>query len=151
MIIAVLSLDYSPAAAYEADGWKARQSRLIQRQAVAQTADGAIEIEVYVEPEHQSWGRLVGEWTSSLYRELYNRYVFSLKDKVLEPFLKNANFRRALKDLGTDQFRTYDRRIREDITFLINNLVDRYGYSEQSAREVCIYVVDNELAEEFEE
>ncbi len=88
---------------------------------------------------------------TELYRELYDRYVFSLKDKVLEPFLKNANFRRALKDLGTDQFRTYDKRIREDITYLISNLADRYGYSEQSAREVCIYVVDNELAEEFED
>jgi hypothetical protein len=88
---------------------------------------------------------------TALFDELHKRYVFSLKDKVLEPFLKNANFRRALKEYGTDDFRTYDKRIRDDIAFLIGNLVDKYGYSEQSAREVCIYAVDNELSEEFED
>ena len=88
---------------------------------------------------------------TELFGEMYKRYVFSLKEKVLEPFLKNANFRRALKDYATDDFRTYDKRIRDDVTYLISNLVERYGYNEQAAREVCIYVVDNELAEEFEE
>ena len=88
---------------------------------------------------------------TGLFTELHNRYVFSLKEKVLEPLLKNANFRRALRDYGTDDFRTYDKRIRDDITYLIGNLVERYGYNEQAAREVCVYVVDNELAEEFEE
>ena len=88
---------------------------------------------------------------AGLFQELHKRYVFSLKDKVLEPFLKNANFRRALKEYGTDDFRTYDKRIRDDIAYLIGNLVDKYGYSEQSAREVCIYAVDNELSEEFED
>ncbi len=88
---------------------------------------------------------------TALFEELHKRYVFSLKDKVLEPFLKNANFRRALKEYGTDDFRTYDKRIRDDITYLIGNLVDKYGYGEQSAREVCIYAVDNELSEEYEE
>ena len=94
-------------------------------------------------------GRDIGD--TELFAALHNRYVFSLKEKVLEPFLKNANFRRALKDYGTDDFRTYDKRIRDDVTYLIGNLVDHYGYGEQSAREVCIYAVDNELSEEFEE
>jgi len=89
--------------------------------------------------------------TTELYRNLHKRYVFSLKDKVLEPFLANANFRRALKDFNTDDFRTYDKRIRDDVAYLIDNLIHRYGYTEKSAREMCIYVVDNELAEEFEE
>ncbi len=88
---------------------------------------------------------------TELFDEMHKRYVFSLKEKVLEPFLKNANFRRALKDFASDDFRTYDKRIRDDVTYLIANLVEKYGYNEQAAREVCIYVVDNELAEEFEE
>jgi len=88
---------------------------------------------------------------TDLFAELHKRYVFSLKEKVLEPFLRNANFRRALKDFGTDDFRTYDRKIRDDVTYLLNNLQDKFGYNEQGAREVCIYVVDHELAEEFEE
>ena len=88
---------------------------------------------------------------TALYQELHKRYVFSLKDKVLEPFMKNANFRRALKDYGTEEFRTYDKRVREDVTFLINNLTEQFGYTEQGAREVCIYVVDNDLAEVFQD
>ncbi len=87
---------------------------------------------------------------TALYQELHKRYVFSLKEEVLTPFLENANFRRALKDYDTDDFRTYDKRVREDVTFLINNLTEQYGYTEQGAREVCMYVVDNELAEVFE-
>ena len=94
-------------------------------------------------------GRDVTE--TELYGDPDERYRSRLKDKVLEPFLANANFRRALKDYATDDFRTYDKRIREDVTYLIDNLVKRYGYTEKSAREMCIYVVDNELAEEFGE
>jgi len=84
-----------------------------------------------------------------LYNDLLKRYVFSLKNKVLEPFLKNANFRRALKDFGTDEFKTYDQRIREDVSYLIANLCDRFGYNEPGARQVCLYVVDHDLAAEF--
>jgi hypothetical protein len=87
---------------------------------------------------------------TNLYRELHDRYVYSLKDQVLEPFLKNANFRRALKDYGTEEFRTYDHRIRADVSYLIANLCDRYEYNESSAREVCLYVLDQNLSEEFD-
>jgi predicted Ser/Thr protein kinase len=86
---------------------------------------------------------------TELYQALRERYVYHLKEKVLEPFLKNANFRRALKDLGSDDFRTYDSKIRADVRFLLRNLCDRFGYNEQSAREVCLYVIDHNLAEEF--
>ncbi len=86
---------------------------------------------------------------TELFRALRDRYVFHLKEKVLEPFLKNANFRRALKDLGGDDFKTYDAKIQADVRFLIGNLCDRFGYNEPSAREVCLYVIDHNLAEEF--
>lgn len=86
---------------------------------------------------------------TELFAELRDRYVFHLKEKVLEPFLGNINFRRALKDLDTEDFRTYDARIQADVRYLIGNLCDRFGYNESSAREVCLYVVDNKLAEEF--
>ena len=88
---------------------------------------------------------------TDLYLSLRDRYVYHLKEKVLEPFLGNANFRRALKDLGTEEFRTYDEKIQADVRFLISNLCDRFGYNESSAREVCLYVVDHNLAEEFAE
>ena len=68
---------------------------------------------------------------------------------MLEPFLENVNFRRAIKDYDRDEFHTYDQRIRNDVTYLVTNLCDKYGYNEQGAKEVCIYVIDNELAQEF--
>ncbi len=86
---------------------------------------------------------------TDLYMLLYEKYVFNLKQKVMDPFLKNENFRRAIKDYDTEPFKTYDKRIREDVTFLINNLIKKYNYSPKGAKEICMYVVDNELAQKF--
>lgn len=86
---------------------------------------------------------------TDLYLNLRDRYIYHLKEKVLDPFLQNENFRRAIKDFDTDSFKTYDRKIREDVTFLINNLVKKYQYNKKGAREVCMYVVDNDLAKKY--
>ncbi|MBI2353550.1 MAG: serine protein kinase PrkA [Deltaproteobacteria bacterium] len=87
---------------------------------------------------------------TALYESLHERYVHNLKEKVLEPFLDNVNFRRAIKDYDTEAFKTYDKRIRDDVTFLINNLcTGKYHYTQQSAKEVCVYVIDNDLARKF--
>ncbi|MGD9875162.1 serine protein kinase PrkA [Desulfococcus sp.] len=86
---------------------------------------------------------------TQLYQDLYERYVYTLKEKVLDPFLKNENFRQAIKDYGKDAFKTYDKRIREDVTFLMNNLSKKSRYTEQGAKEVCMYVIDNNLASKF--
>jgi predicted Ser/Thr protein kinase len=87
---------------------------------------------------------------TTLYQSLHKRYVHNLKEKVLEPFLDNANFRRAIKDYDTEAFKTYDKRIRDDVSFLINNLcAAKYHYTKQSAKEICVYVIDNDLARKF--
>jgi len=87
---------------------------------------------------------------TGLYQSLHERYIYSLKEKVLEPFLDNTNFRRAIKDYDTELFKTYDKRIRDDVSFLINNLcAAKHHYTKQSAKEVCIYVIDNDLARKF--
>jgi predicted Ser/Thr protein kinase len=86
---------------------------------------------------------------TKLYQALHERYVYSLKEKVLDPFLLNENFRRAIKDYGLEDFKTYDKKIRDDVTFLIHNLENKYRYTPQGAKEVCIYVIDNDLAQKF--
>lgn len=86
---------------------------------------------------------------TEVYKSLRERYVHNLKEKVMDPFLQNENFRRAIKDYGTDAFNAYDRRIRREVTFLMRNLKRKYGYTEQGAREICIYVIDNDLAKTF--
>ena len=84
-----------------------------------------------------------------IYKELHERYVQNIKEKVLDPFLDNNNFRRAIKDYNLVDFNTYDKRIRIDVKYLLRNLQRKFGYSEQGAREVCIYVIDNDLARTF--
>jgi predicted Ser/Thr protein kinase len=86
---------------------------------------------------------------TKLYQDMHDRYVYNLKEKVLDPFLENENFRRAIKDYGEEGFRAYDKRIRDDVTYLLNNLCNKLRYTEQGAKEVCIYVIDNDLAKKF--
>ncbi|MCP4579246.1 MAG: serine protein kinase PrkA [Deltaproteobacteria bacterium] len=88
---------------------------------------------------------------TTLYQSMHDRYVHQLKERVLDPFLKNENFRRAIKDYGEEDFKTYDEKIRDDVSFMIHNLCEKHGYSRQGAKEVCIYVVDNQLAGKFSE
>ena len=86
---------------------------------------------------------------TSLYLHLHERYVHNLKEKVLEPFMKNENFRRAIKDYNEEAFKTYDKKIQDDVHFLMHNLHKKHGYSRQGAKEICIYVVDNNIARAF--
>jgi predicted Ser/Thr protein kinase len=88
-------------------------------------------------------------YETQLYLSLYQRYIHNLKENVLDPFLKNDNFRSAIKDYATETFKSYDKRIREDVALLIQNLNAKYGYTELGAKEVCIYVIDNNLAKTF--
>lgn len=86
---------------------------------------------------------------TEIYRSLHKRYLHHLKEDVLEPFLRNTNFRGAIRDHGSESFKTYDKRIQEDVSMLLLNLQKNYGYSEQGARQVCLYVIDNDLARAF--
>lgn len=86
---------------------------------------------------------------TTLFNNIKDRFIYSLKEKVLDPFLDNENFRRAVKDYAHEDFKTYDKKIRDDVTFLINNLMDKYRYTEHGAKSVCMYVIDNNLAKKF--
>jgi predicted Ser/Thr protein kinase len=86
---------------------------------------------------------------TKIYEALRDRYVFHLKETVLDPFLENDNFRRAIKDYGGKEFKSYSRKIRNDVKSLIKKLQKKGGYTEQGAREVCIYVIDKNLAKKY--
>lgn len=83
-----------------------------------------------------------------LYKNLQERYTYNLKEKALDPFVTNPNFRSAIKDYDTPAFKTYDKRIRSDVEFMMRNLSTKFGYTQQGAREVCIYVIDSQLTRE---
>jgi predicted Ser/Thr protein kinase len=86
---------------------------------------------------------------TEIYKRLHDRYVQNVKEKVLDPFLDNENFRRGIKEYDTPDFKTYDKRIRVDIRYLLRNLQRKFNYTEKGAREVCMYVIDNDLARSF--
>jgi predicted Ser/Thr protein kinase len=86
---------------------------------------------------------------TKIFQSMHDRYVYNLKEKVLDPFLENENFRRAIKDYNDEEFKTYDKRIRDDVDYLLKNLRKKYRYADQGAKEVCMYVIDNDLAKKF--
>ncbi len=86
---------------------------------------------------------------TKLFKSLHERYVHNLKKRVLEPFIENENFRNAIKDFDTKKFKSHDRRIKKDVQFLLDNLVEKFEYTTQGANEACIYVIDNGLADKF--
>jgi hypothetical protein len=86
---------------------------------------------------------------TTLFNNLNERYIYNIKEKVLDPFLDNENFRRGIKDYGNEEFKTYDRKIQDDVTYLMANLTEKFQYNSQGAKAVCIYVIDNDLAKKF--
>ncbi len=88
---------------------------------------------------------------TDLFSNLRDRYIHHIKKAVLDPFLENENFRRAIKDYGEEDFKTYDEKIRDDVTYLMTNLTEKFGYTPQGAKAICIYVIDNDLARKFKE
>ncbi|MBI2625044.1 MAG: serine protein kinase PrkA [Candidatus Nealsonbacteria bacterium] len=101
----------------------------------------------YVEIVAQDPGQKITE--TELYQELFKSYVRNLKKKVLNPFLANKNFREAIKLFGTKEFETFDSRLKEHVAYLIKNLINKFGYTEQGAKEICLHVIDKKLTEKF--
>ena len=86
---------------------------------------------------------------SDLFVDLFNKYIRNLKENALYPFVNNENFRRAILDYKTTKFKNYDKKIKDNVKFLINNLMKKFNYNEHSAKQIVIYVLDNKLAGKF--
>lgn len=86
---------------------------------------------------------------TELYRDFFTAYARNLKENALRPFVGNKNFREAIKAFGSKEFETFDERLRRHISHMIKALMEDYGYSQQGAKEICLYVLDKNLAEKF--
>ncbi|MFH1063523.1 MAG: serine protein kinase PrkA [Candidatus Woesearchaeota archaeon] len=86
---------------------------------------------------------------TELFQMLYKHYINSAKANVLEPFKDNENFMFAVKAYGTPGFNTYEERMRKDITLLIENLQNKFKYTEEGAKQLCEYAVENGLFNEY--
>ena len=87
---------------------------------------------------------------TNLYNLLLQKYQYSLKEDVLNPLIENDNYRNAIKDYDLPVFKTYDKKIRSDVKFFIKNLKRKYGYSENGAKQVSLYVIDNNIPKKFQ-
>lgn len=86
---------------------------------------------------------------SKLYIELFDDYARNLKEKVLQPFANNQNFKDAIRFFGTKEFEAFDARLKEHVSHMMKNLQEKFGYTEQGAKEIVLYVLEHKLHEEF--
>ena len=115
------------------DQWVLRHARDIQNE--------------YVRIIAQERGTKITE--TELYKKLFASYTGNLKEKTFRPFLKSDNFKEAVASFRTKEFETFDTRLKDHIAHMIKVLIDRFGYTEQGAKEIGIYVVDQKLVEKF--
>ncbi len=80
---------------------------------------------------------------------LFGRYTANLKDNALAPYYGNTNFRRAISEYGQKSFYTYDDRLTTDIKRMVSNLKKKYAYSKRGAVQICLYVIDKDLAKKY--
>ena len=88
---------------------------------------------------------------TELYSNLYKKYVQNLKNNALDPFMANKNLRNAIKEFGTKEFKSHDKKIKRDSTYLIQSLIRKFNYDKEDAKEICIYVIDKDLASKFKD
>ena len=86
---------------------------------------------------------------TELYQELFAAHVRNLKEGALEPFVANKNFPEAIKAFKSDEFAAFDTRLKEHVLHMITNLMKDFGYSEQGAKEICLYALEKKLVEKF--
>lgn len=86
---------------------------------------------------------------SELYKKLFENYTKNLKQKVLQPLRQNPNFREAIKAYGTKEFEVFDARLREQVAFMISNLINKFGYTQSGAKEIAVYILDKGLDQKF--
>ncbi len=83
---------------------------------------------------------------TAIYKDLYNSYIKNLRENIFQPFLKYTSFENAIKDYDTEKFDVYDNRTKEQVEFLIMNLKNKFDYSLEGARQVCLYAIQKKIS-----
>lgn len=86
---------------------------------------------------------------TELFKNLFEKYTRNLKQNSLAPYIDNINFNRAIADFGTNNFNSYDERIKRDVTNLITNLKKKFNYHIESAKQVSLYVLEKKIANKY--
>ena len=80
---------------------------------------------------------------TEFYKEIMEDYKSNAREHVLDELITNDSFKDAIENYDTDRFRIYDGALRENVTRLIENMVEKYGYTTEGAKDVCSYILDN--------
>ena len=83
------------------------------------------------------------------YGFLFEKYIKNSEENSLLPLTGNKNFKKALIEHGKESFNKYDRILKYEINSLITNLQKKFGYTEEGARQVCIYAIERDLPNKF--
>jgi len=86
---------------------------------------------------------------TELYKEIYNTYVRNLRVNIFQPFIESTAFENSIKEFETAKFQVYDKKTKERVSYLLNNLVKKFKYTIEGAKQVCLYVIHNKVAEKF--
>lgn len=85
------------------------------------------------------------------YKDIYNVYIRNLRENIFQPFLQYTSFENAIKEYGTSKFEVYDNRTKEQVSFLISNLSSKFSYTIEGAKQICLYIISNKIAEKFKD
>ncbi len=83
------------------------------------------------------------------FADLFKKYTKMLKQNALSPYLENENFRRAIVAHGTENYKTFDKRLQREVDMLLANLKGKFKYNKRNAKQVSLYVLDNKLSEKY--
>jgi len=83
------------------------------------------------------------------YEVLLKRYADNLKTSVLIPFENNDHFKRCVESFNTPTFNKFENPLKKTVSRLIDNMVKKFGYTEDSAIYIVLYVLENKLNERF--
>jgi len=86
---------------------------------------------------------------TELFKNLFEKYTRNLKEYVLVPYLNNDTFRRALYDYDTESFNAYDNKIKKDISFMIENMMKKFNYTQQGALQICQYILEKNIGKMY--
>ena len=114
-----------------------------RKEAIDEYASFTLGREIKVEGKHIT--------KTKQYLEMFAAFTRTARERILEPYVSNPNFRLAIKEFGSDDFLKYDRKIRDRVELLFRNLKQKYKYEVDCARVACLYVLDNKLVEKFSE
>jgi len=82
---------------------------------------------------------------TKMFNHYFKNYVSNIKKNVLAPLAMNPNFEIAIKDFGTENYNSHDSRLKKDIDFLMQNMQQKFGYTLDGARDVCLYAIGKGL------